>query len=87
MLVAGYGRLAGFREGTKNSKAWMNVFLDDLENPLDRLQLFVPEQLHNDVKSIQVGTNVRIDARIYMRSSKNGFSEMAGTLDAIAVKK
>lgn len=87
MVFTGIGRLAGYREGSKNNKNWMNAFIDDAQNPLDRLQLFVADEVQGQVRNIPIGSDVQIEARIYMRSSSNGYSQIAGSLASITVVK
>lgn len=83
MVLTGTAKVAGTRSGTKNQKVWMNLFLDDVSNPMDRLQVYVPEELQEDVSAIPVGSEVSVDLNMYMRTPEKGFSQIAGSLSAI----
>lgn len=84
MKVAGSGKLVGFRQGTKNGKRWGNVFIDDPENLLQRLQLFVRADAVAVVENIPVGSDVDVVMRVYSVDNGRGFNSQ---LDAIVQKK
>lgn len=87
MILTGIGRIAGTRTGTKNGKTWMNLYVDDCKNPMERLQLFVPAEVQPSVSVIPVGADVRISVRFYMRTPENGYTQVAGSLDSISLNK
>lgn len=69
MRIAGVGKLVGVKEGNKNGKPWMIAYVDDEENLMERLQLFVRENLINDVHQIPIGSEITVQGRIYTRNS------------------
>lgn len=83
MVLTGIGKVAGTRSGTKNQNVWMNLFLDDVSNPMDRLQVYVPKELQKDVSAIPVGSEVSVELNMYMRTPEKGFSQIAGSLSSI----
>lgn len=85
MIFSGIGRVAGIRTGKKNEKTWMMLFVDDCENPIERLQLYVPVAVQSSVSAIPVGSDVRISVRFY--SPRSGYTQVAGSLDSISVNK
>lgn len=65
MVVSGYAKMVGSRSGKgKNGKDWCAVVLDALDDPLERLQYFVPDELADKVSDIGSG-DVCVEMRIY----------------------
>lgn len=71
MLAAGRAIFVGYRSGEKNGRKWMNVFLDDPDNPLQRLQVFVPQDLIPVVEGLPQSSHVKAQLRVYMRQTDN----------------
>ena len=69
MFCTGTAKYVGSRSGEKNGKRWMNIFLDDVDNPLQRLQVYVPAEVQSMVGAVPVGSLVNIDLRVYMRQT------------------
>ena len=82
MNVTGNAIYAGCRHGMKNDKPWMNCFLDDEQDILQRMQIFVPQELHNTVVNLQPGSKVICTLRLYMRQTQR-YPEPACTLVTI----
>lgn len=65
MVLRGMANMVGIRSGkTKDGKVWCSVVLDAVDDPLERVQYFVPDGLIDKVKDIGSG-NVMVEARIY----------------------
>lgn len=73
MKSVGSGKLVGFRSGTKNGKDWGNVFIDDNENLLERVQIFVNANMVHEVKAIPVGSDVNVKFHVYSVNNGNGY--------------
>lgn len=82
MLVIGHAVYVGNRSGEKNGKRWMNIFLDDPEKPLQRLQVFVPSDLISTVESFKPSSIVKAQLRVYMRQTER-YPQVAVSLTAI----
>lgn len=87
MLAAGRAIYVGNRSGEKNGKKWMNIFLDDPENPLQRLQVFVPSNLIGTVETLKPSSSVVVQLRVYMRQTDRKYPEVAISLIAIQPDK
>ena len=86
MNVTGNAIYAGAKHGMKNDKAWMNLFLDDEDDILQRMQIFVPSELHNTVANLQPGCRVSCSLRLYMRQTSK-YPEPACSLVSIQAVK
>ena len=86
MICTGKAHYVGCRTGEKNGKTWMNVFLDDPENPLQRLQVFVPVDLQSKVSGIPVGSSVIAQLRVTMRQT-DSYPAPSCSLTAIQLEK
>ena len=51
MVLCGSANLVGVRSGQKNDKKWCSVVLDALDNPLERVEYFVPDELIGKVET------------------------------------
>lgn len=69
MNCTGKANYVGSRSGEKNGKRWMNIFLDDVDNPLQRLQVYVPAEVQGMVDAVPVGSLVSVNLRVYMRQT------------------
>ena len=83
MRFVGTGRLAGYRTGTKDKKDWMSLALDDVDDPMNRIQIFVPNDLHDTVADIFFGSVVEIAVNLYMKIPERGYSRLECTLLSI----
>lgn len=82
MLATGRAIYVGNRSGEKNGKKWMNIFLDDPDNPLQRLQVFVPASLIDTIETFKPASSVKVQLRVYMRQTER-YPEVAISLTAI----
>lgn len=64
MVLSGCAKMVGIRSGEKNKKKWCSVVLDALDNPLERVEYFVPDALIDKVEQIPSG-NVKVSVRLY----------------------
>lgn len=65
MVVKGYARFVGIRTGkTKANKDWCSVTLDALDDALERVQYFVPQELIDKVVNLEADV-VLVEVRIY----------------------
>lgn len=65
MILTGKANMVGFKSGTtKNGGAWCSVVFDALDDPLERVQYFVPDDLVEKVKKLEKG-EVIVEVRIY----------------------
>lgn len=64
MVVRGLANLVGTRSGKSKDRDWCSVTLDAIDDPLERVQYFVPDELINKVKGIPTG-EVYVEVRIY----------------------
>lgn len=69
MNCTGKANYVGSRSGEKNGKRWLNIFLDDVDNPLQRLQVYVPAEVQGMVDAVPVGSLVSVTLRVYMRQT------------------
>lgn len=83
MKFVGTARLAGYRSGTKEKKDWMSLALDDVDNPMNRIQVFVPDDLQDTVADIAFGSEVTVVVNLYMRVPERGYSRLECTLLSI----
>lgn len=67
MNVSGTAQFAGLRSGlTKEGKPWGSVVLDNPDNLLERIQVFIREaDMIEDCKLIPTGTLVDVGIRLY----------------------
>lgn len=84
MTVAGYGKLVGFRHGTKNGKRWGNIYIDNPENPMERLQVFVRDDIFPAVEALPIPSDVQVCFSVY---TMNSGKDQAIRLNSIALKK
>lgn len=68
MELSGEAKFVGFRSGGKNGKNWCSATFDALDNPLERVEYFVPDELVEKVKQLSPGV-VHLVVRLY--SSKD----------------
>ncbi len=64
MVLSGCANLVGVRSGQKNDKKWCSVVLDALDNPLERVEYFVPDELISKVDKLSPG-RVSVSVRVY----------------------
>lgn len=64
MILCGSANLVGVRSGQKNDKKWCSVVLDALDNPLERVEYFVPDELIGKVEKLPTG-RVFVSVRVY----------------------
>lgn len=64
MLLTGDATMVGFRNGTKNEREWCTVVLDAIDDPMERVEYFVPDALIGKVKVLKSGP-VRVKVRVY----------------------
>lgn len=65
MVVRGLANLVGTRSGkTKDNREWCSVVLDAIDDPLERIQYFVPDELIDKVKDLSSG-EVYVEVRLY----------------------
>lgn len=69
MNCIGKANYVGSRSGEKNGKRWVNIFLDDVDNPLQRLQVYVPSEVQGMVDAVPIGSLVSVELRVYMRQT------------------
>lgn len=86
MLTVGRAIYVGERSGEKNGKRWMNIFLDDPDNPLQRLQVFVPSDLISTVETFKPSSAVKVQLRVYMRQT-DSYPQIAVSLTAIQLDR
>ena len=86
MLATGRAIYVGNRSGEANGKRWMNVFLDDPDNPLQRLQVFVPSSLIDTIASFKPLSSVIVQLRVFTRQGDR-YPDPALSLTAIQLDK
>lgn len=64
MVLTGLVKLVGCRSGSKNGKAWCSAVFDAIDNPLERVEYFVPDNLIEKVEDIGFG-EVHVTVRVY----------------------
>lgn len=64
MVLTGLTKMVGFRSGNKNGKVWCSATFDSLDDPLERVEYFVPDKLVDKVKDIGFG-EVYVTVRVY----------------------
>lgn len=64
MVLSGCAKLVGIRSGNKNNKRWCSLVLDALDNPLERVEYFVPDDLIGVVDRLPLG-DVCVTVRLY----------------------
>ena len=84
MVLTGLTKMVGYRSGSKNGKVWCSATFDAIDDPLERVEYFVPDELQQKVQDIGFG-EVYVTVRIYpmMRSGQRTFGSR---LVDIAVK-
>lgn len=71
MVVNGMAKMVGVRSGkTQAGKVWCSVVLDAIDDPMERVQYFVPDELMDKVHNLESG-EVYVQARLY--PLKDGF--------------
>lgn len=73
MKSVGSGKLVGFRTGEKNGKKWGNVFIDDVDNLMERIQMFVQSDMVDSVNQIPIGSEVNVKFHCYSRNNGNEY--------------
>lgn len=71
MLVTGTAKFMGARSGSKDGRRWANVYLDACDNLIERVQLFVSDDLVDRVLLLVPGSDVSVSARIYANQKGN----------------
>lgn len=84
MVLSGQAKMVGFRLGNKNGKVWCSASFDALDDALERVDYFVPEELVSRVKEIKSGI-VQVTVRIYPISGQRSFGSRL--LDISLVKE
>lgn len=64
MVLTGLTKMVGCRSGSKNGKVWCSVTFDAIDDPLERVEYFVPDELVAKVQDIGFG-EVHVTVRIY----------------------
>lgn len=64
MVLTGVATMVGYRSGEKDSKKWCSAVLDAIDNPLERVEYFIPDDLISKVESIGSGP-VKVQVRLY----------------------
>ena len=81
MVLTGCATFVGYRSGNKNGKLWCSLALDALDNPLERIEYFVPDDLVGKVTHLTPGP-VKVTARLY--PVKGGFGSRLVDIEAHA---
>lgn len=64
MVLTGCATMVGYRSGNKDGKRWCSVVLDALDNPIERVEYFVPDELIDKTFHLPPGP-VKVTVRIY----------------------
>lgn len=64
MVLTGLTKMVGYRSGSKNGKVWCSATFDAIDDPLERVEYFVPDELVTKVQDIGFG-EVHVTVRIY----------------------
>lgn len=64
MVLTGLTQMVGCRSGNKNGKVWCSATFDAIDDPLERVEYFVPDELQQKVQDIGFG-EVYVTVRIY----------------------
>lgn len=64
MVVRGIAKFVGSKSGAKGTKSWCSLTLDAVDDPLERLIYFVPDDLMDKVSKLSPG-DVQVEVRIY----------------------
>lgn len=64
MVLTGLTKMVGCRSGNKNGKVWCSATFDAIDDPLERVEYFVPDELVQKVQDIGFG-EVYVTVRIY----------------------
>lgn len=64
MVLTGLAKMVGCRSGNKNGKVWCSATFDAIDDPLERVEYFVPDELQQKVQNIGFG-EVYVTVRIY----------------------
>ncbi len=64
MVLTGLTKMVGYRSGSKNGKVWCSATFDAIDDPLERVEYFVPDELQQKVQDIGFG-EVYVTVRIY----------------------
>ncbi len=84
MVLSGQAKMVGFRSGNKDGKVWCSATFDALDDALERVDYFVPEELVSRVTEIKSGI-VQVTVRIYPISGQRSFGSRL--LDISLVKE
>lgn len=64
MLLTGEATFVGLKSGQKNEKLWCAATFDALDNPLERVEYFVSDELVSKVQALKPGI-VSVTVRLY----------------------
>lgn len=64
MVLTGLTKMVGYRSGSKNGKVWCSATFDAIDDPLERVEYFVSDELQQKVQDIGFG-EVYVTVRIY----------------------
>ncbi len=84
MILTGLTNMVGCRSGSKNGKVWCSATFDAIDDPLERVEYFVPDELAKKVQDIGSG-EVYVTVRIYPMTI-SGQRTFGSRLVDIAVK-